>query len=142
MPTVPKMQIVNQTSLSIVELSGGNDGPSGPQGPTGPQAPIAPGNAIRLSLNLSNFSNNIGENNNGNSGNNTADSEQIVPIGFGVNGSPFQNGIGNNFLSGQLDVIKYSVINFPTSGPTPGFTWSPDCTSNSSNKMTATGTTP
>ena len=39
--------------LSIVELSGGNDGPSGPQGPTGPQAPIAPGNAIRLSLNLS-----------------------------------------------------------------------------------------
>ena len=39
---IPTMEIVGQTSLSIVELSGGNDGPSGPQGPTGPQAPIAP----------------------------------------------------------------------------------------------------
>ena len=49
--SVPTM-IVGQTSLSIVELAGGNDGPSGPQGPTGPQAPIAPASAIRVSLDI------------------------------------------------------------------------------------------
>ena len=124
-PTIPIMNIVGQTSLSIVELSGGNDGPSGPQGPTGPQAPIAPGNAIRLSLNLSGTSVILGNNRPGNQGNATIDNEQRVPIGFGVNGSPFQNGIQQSFTSGQFDVIKYSVINFPTSGPTPGFIWEP-----------------
>ena len=50
--SVPTMNIVGQTSLSIVELAGGNDGPSGPQGPTGPQAPIAPASAIRVSLDI------------------------------------------------------------------------------------------
>ena len=29
--SIPIMNIVGQTSLSIVELSGGNDGPSGPR---------------------------------------------------------------------------------------------------------------